>query len=226
MALAVTRRAVLVPTLALALLSGCALEPPPSGLDAYKAYDRPATRPQDPSKVEVKVSTARQRVYVMEGDRMLLVMPVSVGVPAEPTPHGDFEIIRKQSRRRAADHGYAHSGDQAERSFRHETPRGWSFTGTPLPYWCEFKPGYAFHTGWVKHLPCTDGSIRMHENLAPKFFALVRVGTPVHIRATQAEDAEHANIPLPPDAGPLPDHPPAHYVGDAYFTDHRPVGFW
>jgi hypothetical protein len=217
----VTRRFPLL--LAVAALSGCAFGPPPGGLAAYKAYDRPAIKPVDPAAVHVKVSTARQRVYVMEADRMLLVMPVSVGLPTEPTPTGDFTILRKQQGRRATDHGYAHKGDQAERAFRNETPPGWSFTGTPLPYWCEFTPGRAFHTGWVKHLPCTDGSIRMHENLAPKFHALVRVGTPVSIRITQPEDLDHANIPLPPDAGPLPDHPATYYVGDTYFTDHLPT---
>lgn len=173
----------------------------------------------------VKVSTALQRAYVMEGERPLLIMPVSVGSAATPTPEGEFRILRKRARHRAGDHGHARSGDQVERVFRRETPPGWSFTGTPLPYWCEFAPGHGFHTGWIKHLPCTDGSIRMHENLAPKFFELVRVGTPVSIRRTQPEDGRLANIPLPPDAGPLPDHPPVYYLGDQAFTDHRPPVF-
>lgn len=221
----IRRLPILATQLAALALTACSLGPALSGVETYKAYNRPAKRPHDPSQVRVKVSTARQRVYVMEGDRMLLVMPVSVGVPATPTPPGDYRILRKQTRRRATGHGYAYSGGKAERAFRDETPPGWSFTGTPLPYWCEFKPGYGFHTGWVKHLPCTDGSIRMHENLAPKFFELVQIGTPVSIRTTQPEDAEYANIPLPPDAGPLPDYPPTYYVGDAYFTDHQPPTF-
>lgn len=201
------------------LLLGCGSEPP-TGLEVYRAYDRPATRAQDPAKVVVKVSTARQRAYVMEGERALLVMPVSVGEDATPTPLGDFRITRKDARRRATDFGFSHRGDEIDKSYRREKPAGWSFTGRPLPYWCEFAPGHAFHTGWIKHLPCTDGSIRMHANLAPKFFELVRVGTPVSIRRTQPEDAQLANIPLPPDAGPLPDYPYEHYLDEAFFTDH------
>ena len=63
----------------------------------------------------------------------------------------------------------------------------------------------------------------MHENVSPKFYELVRVGTPVHIGTTQPEDATIGrNIPRPPDAGPLPDYPQSFYLGDGYFTKHKP----
>ncbi|GAA5478532.1 L,D-transpeptidase [Haloferula helveola] len=201
-------------------LASCS-DPSISGVEVYKAYDRPTALPKQPSQVRVKVSTARQRVYVMEGSTPLLIMPVSVGTPATPTPHGNFRILRKVARHRSDEHGYAYSGQKTDRCFTNEIPSGWSFKGTPMPYWCEFKSGHAFHTGWIKHTPCTNGSIRMHENLAPKFFQLVKVGTPVEIATTQPEDSEYANIPLPPDAGPLPDYDPFYYIGDAYFTDHK-----
>ena len=206
-------------TVAAFVVSGCAT-PPPDGLTVYENYDRPAHQADDPAKVVVKVSTARQRVYVMEESRLLLVMPVTVGAPATPTPHGDFRITEKDARHRASDHGFRHRGDRVEKSYRRETPGGWSFTGRPMPYWCGFEPGYGFHTGWVKHCPSSDGCSRMHRNLAPKFFQLVRVGTPVIIRETLPEDAKHANIPLPPDAGPLPDYPGTYYLGEGVFTDH------
>jgi hypothetical protein len=193
--------------------------------EVYHAYDRPARLSQEPGKVRVKVSLSQQRVYVLEGSEMLLVMPVSVGTPAEPTPRGDFRILRKSERKRATAHGYAYKGDEVRRVKVGNKPGGWSFKGTPLPYWCEFQPGYGFHTGWVRHHPCTDGSIRMHENVAPKFYRLVKVGTPVHIAYAQPEDATHGRIPLPPDAGPLPDYPLRMYVGDGYFKQHKEPEF-
>lgn len=210
---------------AAALLASCEPAATESGLEVYRAYDRPATLPQNPDEVRVKVSTSRQRVYVMEGDKPLLIMPVSVGAPDTPTPHGTFRIVRKEARHRARAHGFAYSGDKIERSYREDKPSGWSFTGTPLPYWSEFAPDYGFHTGWIKHQPCTNGCIRIHENLAPKFFRLISVGTPVEIAASQPEDAAYGNIPLPPDAGPLPDHPDSHYLTDRYFTQHKNPDF-
>ena len=207
-------------TAALAL-SSCDLQTGSSGLAAYHAYDRPATLPKNPSAVRVKVSLSKQRVYVMEGSTALLVMPVSVGAPGTSTPSGSFTVFNKESKHRASTHGYAYSGNQVKKTMASGTPSGWSFKGTPMPYWCEFKANYGFHTGWLKHHPCSHGCIRMHENLAPKFFKLVKVGTPVNISYSQPEDSTLGNISLPPDSGPLPDYAGTMYTGDGYFTQHK-----
>lgn len=196
-----------------------------SGLAAYHAYDRPAKRPTNPSNVRVKVSLSKQRTYVMEGSQILLSMPVSVGSPGTSTPSGNFTVFKKVEKKRANSHGYAYQGDNVKQTLLSKKPAGWSFKGTPMPYWVEFKQNYGFHTGWVKHHPCTHGCIRMHENVAPKFFSLVKVGTPVSIAYSQPEDATVGNIPLPPDAGPLPDYPSTMYTGDGYFKQHKAPSF-
>jgi hypothetical protein len=193
-----------------------------SGLSAYKAYDRPASLPKNRSNVRVKVSTSHQMVYVMEGSKPLLVMPVSVGTSSTPTPKGHFRIFRKNHHHRANSHGYAYNGSHIRQCYLKNKPAGWSFKGTPMPYWCEFKAHYGFHTGWMKHRPCTHGCIRMHENLAPKFFNLVKVGTPVHIAHSQPEDSTIGrNVPRPVDAGPLPNYAKSFMLGSGYFTTHK-----
>lgn len=205
--------------------SSCSMNKAGGGLDSYQAYDRPAKLPKNPSAVKVKVSLSKQRVYVMEGSEMLMAMPVSVGAPGTPTPTGTFRISTKTKHYRANTHGYAYSGDKVKKAYLKNKPSGWSFKGTPMPYWCEFKTAYGFHTGWVKHSPCTHGCIRMHENLSPKFFRLVSIGTPVSISYSQPEDAQHASMTLPPDSGPLPDYPTSMYVGDGYFSRHKAPKF-
>lgn len=206
-----------------AALSSCSItRKKGAGLAAYQAYDLPAKLPSDPDQVRVKVSLGHQRAYVLEGDKLLLAMPVTVGSPKNPTPSGNFRITEKTEKKRAKLNGYAWHGEKTRRGEIHNTPRGWKFTGTPLPYWCGFKPGYGFHTGWIKHFPSTsDGCIRMHENIAPKFFRLVKTGTPVDIAYSQPEDARFANIPLPPDAGPLPDYDGKIYISGGYFHQHK-----
>jgi hypothetical protein len=191
-----------------------------SSLAAYQSYDLPTKLPTNPSNVRVKVSLSKQRTYVMEGNEMLLAMPVSVGTESARTPSGTFRIFNKVAKKRANTHGYAYSGGQVKQTYLAKRPPGWSFKGTPMPYWCEFKPNYGFHTGWVKHHPCTHGCIRMHENLAPKFFRLVSIGTPVNIAYSQPEDST-VSIPLSPDSGPLPDYGGSMYVGDGYFSRHK-----
>lgn len=196
-----------------------------SSVAAYQAYDLPAKKPSNPSAVKVKVSLSKQRVYVMENGSPLLVMPVSVGAPGSRTPTGNFRIFKKEHKHRANSHGYAYSGNNVKKTLLSKKPGGWSFKGTPMPYWCEFKANYGFHTGWVKHQPCTHGCIRMHENLAPKFYELVKVGTPVNIASSQPEDSTIGNVPLAPDAGPLPDYPAEMFLGDGYFNRHKTPKF-
>lgn len=206
-------------------LNSCSTIPGSSGgrgLAAYQSYDRPATLPQNRSRVRVKVSTSSQMAYVMEGSKPLLVMPVSVGTSSTPTPKGHFRIFKKEHYHRANSHGFAYNGSQVRQCYLSKKPRGWSFKGTPMPYWCEFKANYGFHTGWMKHRPCTHGCIRMHENVAPKFYRLVSNGTPVHIAHSQPEDASLGrNVPRPVDAGPLPNYPGSFMLGNGYFTKHK-----
>ncbi len=196
-----------------------------SGLAAYQAYDRPTKMPKNPGNVRVKVSLSKQRTYVMEGSEVLLAMPVSVGAPGSSTPSGSFTIISKNAKYRANTHGYAYKGDDVRKTMISSRPAGYSFKGTPMPFWCEFKANYGFHTGWVKHTPCSHGCIRMHENLSPKFFQMVKIGTPVNIAYSQPEDATYGNIPLPPDAGPLPDYSGTMYIGEGYFSHYKKPTF-
>lgn len=193
-----------------------------AGSRKYASYDLPAYKPSNPRNVRVKVSTNAQMVYVMEGNKPLLVMPVSVGTNSTPTPKGNYTIYSKEAKRRAHTHGFFTRGDQCRPGYRRNKPAGWKFTGTPMPYWCEFKSGYGFHAGWLKHAPCTHGCIRMHENLAPKFFQLVREGTPLNIAYSQPEDKTIGRkIRRPIDASPLPDYPYEFKLSRKIFTKHK-----
>lgn len=195
-------------------------------VENYRKYDLPATLPSNPNNVVVKVSLRNQMAYVMEGNKALLVTPLSVGTPSTPTPKGTFRIYNKDATRRANGHGWAYNSTNAMQTKVGKIPSGHRFIGTPMPYWVEFKPGYAFHTGWQKHQPCTHGCLRLHENVSPKFFRLVKVGTKVSIADTQPEDATIGrNVPRAPDAGPLPDYPASMYIGNGYFTHHKAPTF-
>ena len=177
-------------------------------MQAYEEYDLPATLPKTRSNVRVKVSLSNRMTYVMEGGTPLLVMPVTVGRDSAKTPTGSFRIRAKTRDYRANTHGYRIKGDIVRGCYLRNKPAGWGFKGTPMPYWCEFKSAYGFHTGWMKPFPASGGCLRMHKNVAPKFFRLVSVGTLVSIDYTQSEDETIGqNIPRPPDSTPFPGHP-------------------
>ncbi len=210
-------------------LASCAIETNSTAarLAAYNAYDRPATLPTNPQNVRVKVSLNTAIAYVMEGDKPLLVMPVGVGKPESPTPTGTFRIYHKDHFRRANTHGIAVRGDTIRRTWRRDVTSSDNFIGTPMPYWSEFKSAYGFHIGWVRPDPSTHGCIRMHHNIAPKFFRIVPLGTPVHIARSQPEDATLGREIMAnrPNAAGLPDRPLEYYRTNQYFTDHKKPEF-
>ena len=215
------------PRIILAALAGCccltSCGPTGSGGRAqYEAYDRPATLPTNRSAVKVKVSIKNRMAYVMEGNKPLLIMPITVGTPKTPTPLGNFRLFNKEHKHRAYTHGYMFKDGIVRPAYLKKKPAGWGLKGTPMPYWCEFKPAYGFHTGWMKPFPASHGCLRMHKNVAPKFYRLVSNGTPVNISTSQPEDATIGrNVPRPPDSTPFPSNPPKLMVTEKFFTQHK-----
>ena len=178
-------------------------------------YHVTAYRPHDPSAVRVKVSLSKENVYVMEGDRCLMAAAISVGLPEKPTPRGTFTIYSKQEHKRSGEYGFSVQGGSVV-----ATTAGYAggrYVGYPMGYWCEFSPGYGFHQGFVHPYPRTHGCIRLHGEAAPKFFALVKIGTPVSIATSQPEDATLGPNVQRVDDSRAPDPDPHLMVTDAAF---------
>lgn len=189
------------------LISGCA---PLKTSVRKRPYSVSAHKPEDPSKVAVKVSLSKQVVYVMEGNRVLMAAATCVGTPDKPTPKGNFSIQYKEAEKRSGSYGYYVRGNEIVPG-ESAKPQSGKFVGYPMGYWCEFKSAYGFHSGYVHPAPRTHGCLRLHKDAAPKFFALVKVGTPVSIQDTQPEDAVHAQAVQRPTDYLDPD-PPAEWM--------------
>ena len=157
-----------------------------------------AHKPHDPSKVVVKLSLKTQNLYVMEGDRLLMAVQGNVGKPGAATPTGDYTIYNKEKKRRRASEPDA---------------------GYPMAYWCEFKPAYGFHEGFVHPYPHTHGCVRLHREAAARLFALTRIGTPVHIADSLPEDKEFGSQVRRLDQSRDPDPPKSFMLSDAWFKD-------
>ncbi len=205
---------------ALSFLTGCA-DMNGTASTGGGNYNPVAYKPHNPSAVRVKVSISKQMVYVMEGNKPLLVAATNVGIPSKPTPRGNFVITEKIQRKRSGTYGFYKNGDTVVPA---ENGKGHGqYIGYPMAFWCGFSPGYGFHQGYVWPIPRTHGCLRMHKNVAPKFFALVHVGTPVNIAETQPEDATlGANAGRPRDYND-PDPPAAYTASDRVF-DSPPGG--
>jgi hypothetical protein len=178
-----------------ALMTGCATSPRARTGGAYKVT---AYKPHNPDAVRVKVSTSTQNVYVMEGDRLLMAVQGNVGTASTPTPAGNFRINNKiKNKRRISQPG----------------------AGYPMAYWCEFKPAYGFHEGFVHPHPRTHGCIRLHKEAAARLFALVKIGTPVNIARTQPEDEKYGSRVRRLDQSGDPDPPQSELMSPNWFRD-------
>jgi hypothetical protein len=170
------------------------------GSSSSMNYDPPAYRPKNPAAAHVKLSTSKQAVYVMEGNRVLMATPCSVGTAQDPTPKGNFTIYKKDfDKRRVSNPG----------------------AGYPMTYWCEFKTAYGLHWGFVKPYPCTHGCVRLPKMAAAKLFAMVSVGTPINIATHQPEDATvGATLPVLDDSS-LPNPPDSYLKSNQVFEDAK-----
>jgi hypothetical protein len=157
-----------------------------------------AHKPQDPSKVEVKLSLSTQNLYVIEGDRLLMAVQGNVGKPGAATPTGNYTIYNKEKHRRR----------------QSEPDRGY-----PMAYWCEFKPAYGFHEGFVHPAPHTHGCVRLHREAAARLFALTRIGTPVIIQNSLPEDKKWGSQVRRLDQSRDPDPPRSVMMSDSWFKD-------
>ncbi|MDD5201136.1 MAG: L,D-transpeptidase [Terrimicrobiaceae bacterium] len=202
-------RIALLAAAALAALTGC------ETLQVSAPYNPPAHRPKNPGAVRVKVSLKNQMVYVLEGDRPLLVAATCVGLPGKSTPTGNMHVIEKIATKRSGSYGFSISGNNI-RPCEAGSASG-RYVGYPMAWWVGFSPGYGFHQGYVWPIPRTHGCLRLHKSVAWKFYALVHEGTPVNIAYTQPEDATIGrNQPRPTDYKD-PDPPAALMVSPAAF---------
>ena len=195
-------RAICCAALAVTAVS-CKAPSSMSGRMTSDKFDPPAHRPRNPSAVQVKISTGAQRVYVVEGGRVLLATPCSVGTASDPTPKGNFRIYAKQAQRR-----------------RQSQPDA----GYPMAYWMEFKSAYGMHWGFVKPHPCTHGCVRLPMKSAAKIFAMIPSGAPLNIATSQPEDATHGRSLPVIDDGPLPNPPKSYLHSAKFFQDAQYKG--
>jgi len=170
------------------------------------SFDPPVKKPSNPSAVKIHISTGAGKLYVTEGNEVLLATPVGVGTKATPTPQGSFRITSKtRHRRRASSPG----------------------AGYPMTYWMSFyKPSYGMHWGFVKPYPSTHGCVRMPLNSARKVFDMTRVGTPVIVSSSLPWDSTiGASLPRLDDSS-LPNPPDSYMLSGKVFADMEQGKMW
>jgi lipoprotein-anchoring transpeptidase ErfK/SrfK len=181
-----------------------------------------AYAPTSTSDVKVLVSLNAKMVYVMEGDRPLMVTPCSIGTPDHPTPTGHFTVTAKDPTKRSGEYGFWVNGSDIRSGSVNASPgSGYSYVGYPMANWVEFAPGFGFHEGYVWPVPRSHGCLRIHKNASVKFSKLVQIGTPVIISNSLPEDDTIGRNVLHPSDYKDPDPPASLMISPDYFSQPR-----
>ena len=130
--------------------------------------------PTPPTDRRYHLPEARERVLTIflgsqtfeyaEDGRVLLSGKVSSGVPADPTPVGDFRVLSKVLNKTSGKY----------KNFLNQP--------TPMPYSLQFFGNYYIHEGWVSGRPESPGCVYLNDADARLLYHRMRVGDPVQVK--------------------------------------------
>jgi lipoprotein-anchoring transpeptidase ErfK/SrfK len=140
-----------------------------------------------PDNVHVRVSLPKQRAYLMVGDEIAAVSPISSGKAGHDTPRGNFSVLEKDP-----DHRSSIYGDFVDRSGRvvragisakiDSAPSGTHYVGASMRWFMRLTgEGVGMHVGILPGYPASHGCIRMSSDGAKLFYDTVKIGTPVTV---------------------------------------------
>jgi lipoprotein-anchoring transpeptidase ErfK/SrfK len=140
-----------------------------------------------PDNVHVRVSLPKQRAYLMVGDEIAAVSPISSGKAGHGTPRGNFSVLEKDP-----DHRSSIYGDFVDRSGRvvragisakiDSAPSGTHYVGASMRWFMRLTgEGVGMHVGILPGYPASHGCIRMSSDGAKLFYDTVKIGTPVTV---------------------------------------------
>jgi lipoprotein-anchoring transpeptidase ErfK/SrfK len=140
-----------------------------------------------PDNSSVVVSLSRQRAYLYAGTQVAIDTPISSGKKAGFTPTGDFTVLQKDPNHRS--NIYGNFVDARGRVVRagvssriDSAPSGSHYEGAPMFYFMRLtNEGVGMHIGILPGYPASHGCIRMPAEIAPQFYARVKLGTRVQV---------------------------------------------
>jgi lipoprotein-anchoring transpeptidase ErfK/SrfK len=163
-------------TIATLFLAGCSVV-------ENTVYD---IRGLPPGKVAIVIDLRDQYAYLLSGQERVLSAPISSGREGHNTAAGKYRVIEKDIDHRSSVYGaYEENGVIVKPDVnvqKDPKPPGSYFVGAPMPYFLRIYDGVGMHEGYLPGYPASHGCIRMPGSKARRFFAAVKVGTPVIVR--------------------------------------------
>jgi len=157
----------------------------PQTYDVWK-NDQVLSRTNE-SNSHIVISLSKQRGYLMNGEEVAIDYPICSGIPARPTPPGDYKILEKTVDKKSNRYGryVSESGETVNGNVDAQldpVPEGAHFEGAEMRYWMRLTwDGVGHHIGPVKRHPASHACVRGPSAVMPIVYSKVKLGTSVHV---------------------------------------------
>ena len=137
------------------------------------------------SNAWIKVSLAKQRAFLMNGDQIVIDYPICSGIESRPTPPGDYKILEKIVDKSSNTYGkiYDVEGNVVNSDadvMKDPIPEGGKFVGAPMKYWMRLTwDGVGHHIGTVRRYPASHACIRGPSGIIPIVYSKMAIGSRV-----------------------------------------------
>jgi lipoprotein-anchoring transpeptidase ErfK/SrfK len=139
----------------------------------------------------VIINLSEQRAYLIEAGKVSLISPIASGKPGWSTPTGSFSILSKDIAHRSQSFGSVVDGSGRITTLNATpstyVPPGDYYQPAPMPYYMQFSEAIGMHAGYLPGYPASHGCVRLPRDLAARFFARVRIRTPVTVDGNTRE---------------------------------------
>lgn len=137
------------------------------------------------SPYRVEIDLGQQRMYLLRGERVVLVSPISSGRSGHLTETGSFKIIEKEKNHFSSLYGRIVDADGrtmvSDADADMKVPRGGKFIPAPMRYFMRFHSATGMHAGYLPGYPASHGCVRLPERNAIDVFNAIEIGTPVRV---------------------------------------------
>lgn len=141
-----------------------------------------------PGEVAIEIRLAKQRAVFTRGGRPIGWTFVATGREGFNTRPGNYRITEMVVDKYSNRYGWHEDeyGTIVNPSVRYNVPvpPGLRYVPAPMPYWMRLTDyGIGLHAGPIPlpGAPASHGCIRVPDDLAPRLYSAVRLGTPVKI---------------------------------------------
>lgn len=141
----------------------------------------------DPSNSWIRISLAKQRGFLMNGEDVVIDYPICSGTKSRPTPPGTYYILEKIVDKSSNKYGRILDAEgkvvnSDADATKDPIPEGGKFVGAPMRYWMRMtNDGVGHHIGPIRRYPASHACVRGPSAIMPTVYSKMKVGSKIQV---------------------------------------------